>query len=351
MAGRMADCVCGKSVLLPAPDQPPPLDIIEAEFEDADETMEEAPLLSVTSLAEPRKKLFRSSNGRNVEIGESEEAAQGPLQPKRKKRKRRHDKESATVRKRRGTETILAGLKRSFLFPLRTESLFTIGLLALAYGSFTSLMGFLPGGLMAGGLRMMAFMFLGTVTILGYFAHFLFQVFRLASVDEDDLPLAMDFDQDAILTDLSNWIAAAWWSFSGYAAFLFISDGLGDWGHNLIVRLVLLAACGTLLPMALIAGALYLQWLSSNPWTVLTAILRTPLEYGLYLMMFGTLCLVPVGIGFLMPRIPESIPILTHLVIWSLMFYALTASAYGFGNFYYRNRKKIGWFGELPPSI
>ena len=53
----------------------------------------------------------------------------------------------------------------------------------------------------------------------------------------------------------------------------------------------------------------------------------------------------------MLPPYPAEIPVLSHVGTWVLLFYALTAAAYGFGNFYYRNRRRIGWFEELPKQI
>lgn len=348
MAGKTAPCICGEVVSLPEPE---PLDHsapIEPEWQDAEEAANEAPILHPPRKKPKRPRVFQTHLDQPALPEIPEGKASGPLmRPSSGKRKRRRDQITTAERKRQGKETILTGIKRSFLFPLRTESLITIGILAFAYSLFTSVLQFVPGGMLAGGFRMMALQVMGTILILGYFTHFLFQIFRIASVDEDDLPLAMDFDQDAILTDLWNWLTAAWWSFLFYGVFVFIAGDLGSLGDHLILRGTILGCCLALLPMALMSAALHLQWLASNPWTALTAICRTATEYFLTLLMFGTLCLVPLAIGYLLPPIP----VVRHLIVWLLMFYAVTASAYGFGNFYYRNRKKIGWFGELPPLV
>ena len=118
-----------------------------------------------------------------------------------------------------------------------------------------------------------------------------------------------------------------------------------------LVSLGALAFCLFLFPMALMSTALHLSILDANPWFVVRSILRVPLEYLATIAIFGGLCGVMVAGGVFLPSYPATIPILSHIATWVLLFYAVTASAYGFGNFYYRNRRKIDWFGELPRQI
>jgi len=203
----------------------------------------------------------------------------------------------------------------------------------------------------------LAFMLMGTVVILGYFAFFLLQIFRLASVDEDDLPLTAEFDMSQILQDLWTWLGTIWWCGVPFAAYWVMSPKLARWGLldraeiTLWAALPILAFCLFLFPMALMSAALHVTVLAANPWTVVRSLLKVPLEYLVTYSVFGTLCLTLVVIGYVLQPVPESIPVVSHVATWVLLFYALTASAYGFGNFYYRNRLKIGWFNELPRQI
>ena|GEM_PF-2681744 len=358
MSGRTANCVCGHSVPLLKEAGPRQFDVLEPELGDAAADAEPAPqLLSrrKEKQAGTKKSLFRPSQGRNVERGEEENPpSEQPVAPQKRK-KRRKDKVTSTERKRQRNEAFLAGLGRSLKFPLRPESLLTIGVMAVAYGVFTAVAGFLPYGVL--GLRAMAIMLLGTLMILGYFGFFLLQIFRLASIDEDDLPLTLEFDADVIRQDLWIWIGTLWWCGMPYAAYWWITTRLDLWGLidrqelSVWAALPILAISVSLFPMALMSTALHLAVLAANPWTVVRSILRVPLEYLATFSLFGTLCATAVAIGRVLPPYPSTIPVLSHIVTWVLLFYALTASAYGFGNFYYRNRLKIGWFAELPRQI
>ena len=358
MSGRAANCVCGNSVPLLKESGPRQFEALEPELGDAAEDAEPAPQLvsrRIEKQAGTKKSLFRPSQGRNVERGEDESLPSDQPAAPQKRKKRRKDKVTLTERKRQRNEAFLAGLGRSLKFPLRPESLLTIGVLAVAYGLFTAVAGFLPYGVL--GLRAMAILLLGTLMILGYFGFFLLQIFRLASIDEDDLPLTLEFDTDLIRQDLWIWIGTLWWCGMPYAAYWWITSRMARSGLldgqdlSLWVALPILGICCSLFPMALMSTALHLAVLAANPWTVVRSILRVPLEYLATLSVFGTLCATVIAIGRVLPPYPTAIPVLSHVVTWVLLFYALTASAYGFGNFYYRNRLKIGWFGELPRQI
>lgn len=192
--------------------------------------------------------------------------------------------------------------------------------------------------------------------ILGYFGFFLLQIFRLASIDEDDLPLTMEFDLDLIRQDLWIWLGTLWWCGVPFAAYWWVMVRLIRWGvvpgqMTVMTSLPVLVGCLLLFPMALMSTALHLSVLAANPWSVFRAICRVPREYLATLALFGTLCATVIAIGRVLPPFPAGIPVLSHVLTWVLLFYALTASAYGFGNFYYRNRLKIAWFGELPRQI
>ena len=352
LAGRTAQCVCGKSVPLLREEGHRKPERLELDLPDPDEDASEAPLLVRPRLPHAgRQSRFRPSLGRNVERGEAvQPPPDTPPQPSPgKRKKRRRDKISAGERKRQRNEMFLAGLGRSLKFPSRPESLLTIGIMAGAYGLFTPVAGFLPYGVL--GLKAMVIMALGTLLILGYFGFFLLQIFRLASIDEDDLPLALDFDTDLIRQDLWIWLGTLWWCGVPYAAYWWITDWLDGWGRSPAASWSVLGLCLCLFPMALMSTALHLSVLAANPWMVLRSMWRVPLEYLATLTVFGSLCAGVIVVGSLLPPFPAVIPILTHMGIWLLLFYALTASAYGFGNFYYRNRRKIGWFGELPRQI
>ena len=354
MAGKMAHCVCGISVPLVAETGPRPFETLEPELAEPDANSEEAP-----QFPRPRSKkvkgqksagdksTFRPSQGPYIE--RADEAAPPPLPNTKKRKKRRQDVARSDERKRQVTEGFFTGIGRSLMFPIRVESLLTIGVLAVAYGAFTSVAGFLPYGIL--GMQAMAVMFLGTLLILGYFCFFLLQIFRLASVDEDDLPLSMEFDMEQIRQDLWIWMGTLWWCGMPYAAYWWGSRWLGGAGRTPVVMGSVLGCCLFLFPMALMSTALHLTVLAANPWTVLQSIWRVPLGYVATYVVYGSLSLAVVAIARVLPPWPPVIPVVTHIGIWSLQFYALTAAAYGFGNFYYRNRRKIGWFEELPKQI
>lgn len=351
MAGKTAHCVCGISVPLVKETGPRQFEALEPELADPDEDATEAPRLprpsskKVKGLKQPGdKSTFRPSQGPYVERADEEVPQPSPKPKKRKKR--RQDVATPGERKRQVMEGFLTGLGRSLRFPIRVESLLTIGVLAVAYGAFTSVAGFLPYGIL--GMKAMAVMFLGTVLILGYFCFFLLQIFRLASIDEDDLPLTLDFDMDLIRQDLWIWMGTLWWCGVPFAAYWWGTGWLGGVGRTPVAMVGVLGFCLFLFPMALMSTALHLSVLAANPWTVLQAIWRVPLGYVATFVVFGSLSVAVVAIARVLPPWPPVIPVVTHIGIWSLQFYALTASAYGFGNFYYRNRRKIDWFGELP---
>ena len=355
MAGRAAKCVCGNSVPLVKDDSPRQFETLEPELAEPDEDAEEASRLPRPKSKKPgshkphtgEKSTFRPSKGEYVERADEEPP---PPQPSTKKRKkRRQDTTSSVERKRQATEGFLSGLGRSLKFPIRVESLITIAVMAIAYGAFTSVAGFLPYAVV--GFKGMAIMLMGTVVILGYFAFFLLQIFRLASIDEDDLPLTMEFDMDQIRQDLWIWLGTLWWCGTPFAAYWWGTHWLGGVGRTPVVMGGVLGLCLFLFPMALMSTALHLSVLAANPWTTLQAIRRVPLEYLATFAVFGMMCATVVAIARVLPEYPPVIPVLTHIGIWILQFYALTASAYGFGNFYYRNRRKIDWFGELPKQI
>lgn len=356
MAGKAASCVCGNSVPLVKEDGPRKFDEVEAELGEADAEGDLPPLMPRPRSKKSREKkpgesVFRSSRGRNVEAGETEDAGAG-LQPApgRKKKKRRQDKSSTAERKRRsGQESLFAGIGRSLLFPLRQESLITIGLTAIAYGVFTSLAGFMKYGAL--GFIAAVNMLIGTLMILGYFLFFLLQIFRLASVDEDDLPLTLEFDMDQIRQDLWVWGGTIWWCGLPYLAFALTLGRNPELRYQPEVVGPVIGLCLFQFPMALMSTALHLSVIDANPLLVATSIWKTAREYVTTTLIFGLLLGGMVYLGYSIPRFPTTIPVLSHMGMWVLLFYALTAGAYGYGNFYFRNRSRLGWFGELPRQI
>ncbi len=350
MSGRTAQCVCGSSVTLLKDESPRQFDVLEPELGESELDAEEAPrVFRPVPKKTKGKSHFRSSQGRNVERGDPDDAAPLPLPSPGKRKKRRTDKITSLERKRQRSEPFLGGVIRSLRFPLRTESLITIAVMAVAYGGFTSVAGFMPYAVL--GFKALIIMLLGTFLILGYFGFFLLQIFRLASIDEDDLPLTLEFDMDLIRQDLWIWLGTLWWCGVPFAVYWWVSGPMGEWARTPGIILAMIGFCLFLLPMALMSTALHLTVLAANPWVVLRSMLRVPLEYLATLGIFGVLCSTVFAIGRVLPPIPPVIPIVSHVGRWILLFYALTASAYGFGNFYYRNRLKIGWFGELPRQI
>ena len=356
MAGKAASCVCGNSVPLIVEEGPRKFAEVEAELGEADEDGELPPLMprsreKKSGEKKPGESVFRSSRGRNIEAGEPEDAGAG-LQPapRRKKKKRRQDKSSTAERKRRkGQESFLAGIGRSLLFPLRQESLITIGLTAMAYGVFTSLAGFMKYGAL--GFIAAVNMMIGTLMILGYFLFFLLQIFRLASVDEDDLPLTLEFDMDQIRQDLWVWAGTIWWCGLPYLAFALTLGRNPEMRSRLEIVGPVIGLCLFQFPMALMSTALHLSVFDANTLLVVTSIWKTAREYVTTTLIFGLLLGGAVYLGYSIPRFPSTIPVLSHMGMWVLLFYALTAGAYGYGNFYFRNRSQLGWFGELPRQI
>lgn len=358
MAGRVVNCVCGKTVTLTLEVKRQQFGEVEPEFEEPDEDAEPAPVVMkprTVSKKGPKKSHFRPAQGRNVERGDSDKEPLVPAASTFIKKKRRRDKPLATDRKRQTLEGFIPGLIRSLKFPFRTESMMTIAFMAIAYGGFTSISGFVLFGAM--NIRMMAIMLLATILILGYFSFFLLQIFRLATVDEDDMPITMEFEVGQILFDLWTWMGSIWWSGAPLAVYWLVMSRLTRWGYFETFEWIPLTIapglifCLALFPMALMSSALHTTVLAANPWTVIRSIFRVPLEYIATLSVFGCLCITAAVIGVVLPPYPTAIPILTQIIAWIILFYALTASAYGLGNFYYRNRHKIGWFGELPRQI
>ena len=358
MAGRVTNCVCGKTVTFTLETKPRQFAEVEPEFDEPDEGAAPAPIVHKPRTVKktgPKKSHFRPSQGRNVERGDCEDIAPVPEAAPPRKKKRRHDKVLATDRKRQTLEGFIPGLLRSLRFPFRTESMLTIGFMAAAYGAFTSLSGFMLYGAMS--IRMVAVMALATTLILGYFSFFLLHIFRLATVDEDDMPISMDFDVGQIMFDLWTWAGAIWWSGFPLAVYWFAMSQLihrgyfetFEWVPSTIAPGLLVGLA--LFPMALMSAALHTTILAANPWTVIRSIFRAPLEYLATFSVFGFLCITASMVGLVLPPFPAAFPIVSQLLTWIFVFYALTASAYGFGNFYYRNRQKIGWFSELPRQI
>lgn len=351
MAGRDANCVCGNSVPLIKEGGPRKFEEVEANLGEADEDAELPPLMPRQREKKMGESVFRSSRGRNVEPGEPEDAGAG-LQPTpgKKKKKRRKDKASTAERKRRGgQETFLAGVGRSLKFPFRHESLITIVMTAIAYGMFTSVAGFMQYGVL--GFMAGVNMLLGTLMILGYFLYVLLQIFRLASVDEDDLPLTLEFDMDQIRQDLWLWGGSFWWCGIPYLVFLLTLGRDPELRYRPELIGPVLGSCLFLFPMALMSTALHLSVIDANPLLVTTSIWKTARGYLATTGVFGAILGVAAYAGYSIPRYPSTIPVLSHIGMWLVLFYALTASAYGYGNFYYRNRSRLGWFGELPRQI
>ena len=351
MAGRAAHCVCGNSVPLIAEDGPQKFEDVEADLGEADEDALMPPLIPRHREKKPGESVFRGSRGRNVEAGEPEDAGVG-LQPTpgKKKKKRRKDKVSTAERKRRGgQETFLAGVGRSLKFPFRHESLITIVMTAIVYGMFTSVAGFMRFGVL--GFMAAVNMMLGTLMILGYFLYFLMQIFRLASVDEDDLPLTLEFDMDQIRQDLWLWGGSLWWCGLPYLAFLLTLGRDPELRYRIEFFAPVLGLCLFLLPMALMSTALHLSVIDANLLLVTTSIGKTVRGYLATTAVFGVIVGVAAYAGYSIPSYPSTIPVLSHIGMWLILFFALTASAYGYGNFYYRNRSHLGWFGELPKQI
>lgn len=363
MAGKLATCLCGNRVTLPQAMTSTDNELLEAELADPDSDSDQAPILlsrssdrklpNKNNATGGRDSIFRPSQGRNVERGESEQdeaKSLRPIQARQKRKKRRQDKQNATDRKRQGRETFLSGINRSLKFPLRTESMLTILVMAFGYGAFTSSMAFIPYGVF--GFRAFAVLFLGTTLILGYFLHFLFQLFRLAVVDEDDLPLTMEFDTDLIRQDIWLWLGTLWWCCLPMMGYWWVSARLIRWGILTPGAWmgwgfgVAGCLCLFMLPMALMSAALHLSVFAANPWTILRTIARVPGEYILICGLFGTLVITMLLVGRSLPPFPPVVPILSQFATWIMVFFALTSASYGLGNFYYRNRIKIGWFGD-----
>lgn len=349
MAGRAANCVCGNSVPLIKEEGPRQFEEVQANLGEPVEGSLMPPVLArpQKTKKKPGESVFRGSRGRNVEAGEAEDAAD--LSP-RKKKKRRQDKVTSAERKRSGRpESFFAGVGRSLKFPFRWESLLTILIMSIAYGMFTSVAGFMKYGVL--GFKAAVIMGLGTLMILGYFLFFLLQIFRLAAVDEDDLPLTMEFDMDQIRQDLWLWIGALWWCGIPYLIFTFTLGRDPDLRYRMEIVGPVLGLCLFLFPMALMSTALHMSVLDANPLLVGHSIWKTAREYLATTTIFGAIIGLAAYLGLMIPPFPAVIPVLSQMGLWLVVFYALCATAYGYGNFYYRNRSRLGWFGELPKQI
>lgn len=350
MEGQAAHCVCGQAVPLVRD----PL----SQFEPVEPDLEEPTGTAAPLPARPKKprakkageSVFRSSRGRNVEAGEAEDSAPVDHPRPGKKKKRRHDKQTSKERKRQGgQESFLTGVIRSLRFPFRWESVLTILVMAVAYGLFMSLAGFMKYGVL--GFKAAVVMLLGTLLILGYFLYFLLQIFRLGTVDEDDLPLTLDFDMEQIWQDLWLWLGAFWWCGIPYLVFTLTLGRDPDLRYRLEYIGPVLGLCLFLFPMALMSTALHMSVLDGNPLLVGQAIWKTARDYFATTLVFGSLLAGAVLIGWSIPPFPETIPVVSQMVTWTILFYGLSATAYGYGNFYYRNRNRLSWFGELPRQI
>ena len=103
----------------------------------------------------------------------------------------------------------------------------------------------------------------------------------------------------------------------------------------------LLLACGIcLMPMALLATAMFGSFYALNPILIISSVCTTFLRYCLVLL---ALCLPLVIVLGLMNYLPERADKILGFILRGVYAYLLLVAAHILGRFYYRNEKKLYW--------
>lgn len=273
----------------------------------------------------------------------------------------------------------------SLSFPFRTETLLTIGVMTVLYTCIMVIRYAYVSPVMMSPRFVVGVIFI-MLLIQGYFWHFLFQVLRTAAYNEPDLPMTADWDPEGILHDLLIAVQCTVISFLpliGYVLFQltpflleypFVALLIGFVGMlNLpflllmevthlpdLIRemvaispavpwlvIVLAAASGVYLPMALLTGVLHQSVRAAMPWHVVPAIARIPWAY-----LETLLLIVGVGgLGVVLQALAGHLPIAGEFLTWFIVFTGHTAVMHRLGTMYYVHRRTLDWFPEGPRVV
>jgi hypothetical protein len=338
LAGRKAVCGgCGRVLEIVASDSPDPSD------EDLIPPSKSA--RGVARLPRPvnapKKRVYKK-----LAAGSDDEGAK----TRRRKKQPREPRTLEGPPKRR--EPTLTGVwVNGVSFPFHREALITIIVLAFIYGPVVGGLSAAPEVALAGamGPKTMAAMLLVSLGVVGYFCYFLFQTLRAAAANDDDLPVATAFDMEEIFIDL-------WLMLGGTAVVyspLWLLRSFAWFTETNVPAGLLWSLWGVLTflwPMGVTSSALHMSVLAANHWTVSRTILKIPVQYVSTLLVAFGLFAIAYGISVLMTEFLPDVWYVrwtTGIVSWYMNFTVVTACMYLAGNLYYRNRQRIGWFGEL----
>jgi hypothetical protein len=245
-----------------------------------------------------------------------------------------------------GKRNFFASLPGAFVYPLRGAGLWFVIVGALFY-AFLVVMGFVARFSIYG-----AALIIVRIVYAGYVIAFLQRVLQTAAQGDDDPPTWPDFSefwQDILLPFLQA--LALFAVCFGPAAAMLISSGIdvlnsGSWDPFKLLLVLLLALGGAAyFPMATLAVAMADTVMAMNPLVVIPAILKTPLQYLLILVLtgliFGFWFAANLGLSFLLP-----IPIVPEAIIGGVMFYLLIVWARALGLMYFATKERLAWFSR-----
>jgi hypothetical protein len=307
LAGRSACCgACGVDVDIP-------------EFVPRD-----AGAAGPKSAASGQGPVYKSANRGE----EGDEVSRKELENRRKKRRRAASAAAGSLHK--PTWWI-----RSLRFPFRTESLITIGVLSVIYGTLDS------------SVARFAFLLMATQSgrivsalVIGYFIYFLLDVLRTAAHGQEDLPIVAEWSREDVLVDLFlalGVFAICFLPWGAYRITLFWNDV----SPSRMIEGLLLGPAMLYLPMALLSATIHHSFLAVNPVTVLRAIGLTIVDYAIVLALIAVGCLLNWGVSSLISE-----GMLAGIVAWWGTFTGMTMAMHALGSLYLRNSARLGWINQ-----
>lgn len=259
---------------------------------------------------------------------ESEELSRKELQTRRKRRRRASSGTSGPTRK--ATWWI-----KSLQFPFRVESLITIGVLSVLYGTLVSPVARFTFLLLASSAGRIL-----SALVIGYFIYFLLDVLRTAAHGQDDLPVVADWSREEVLADLflaAGVFAICYLPWGLYRGYLFWEDR----SPNEIFDAALVILPSLYVPMALLSATIHHSFLAVNPVTVLRAIGLTLVDYLIVLTLIAVGCGLNWGVTSLAGGLPFS-----GIARWWGTFTGLTMAMHALGSLYRRNSTTLVWINE-----
>jgi len=213
----------------------------------------------------------------------------------------------------------------SFVFPFRGEGKWMLLAWTVVNGCLLLLWSLLP--FLVGVFAVLPLMIL----FLCYVGCYLFQVLRAAANGDDELPSTNQ--------DLFKWFVCL---LIGFAPLIFYLARLKATGSEL--NSTLLWSCVGFAvfytPMALLAAILAESLLAAEPYTVLSAIFKIPVQYFLTCLLIIAVMTAEV----LFAKFVPSVPPFTEIFEWFVSLYTSIVVMHLLGTVYYRNRERIGWF-------